>query len=237
VGLSVSLIAADTVVFLSTEYRDEIKKRLTLFFSNKRTVVIPNGIDLELFKPVQRINHQFIKIGMQSRLSANKDHPTLIDAFALLLKQKNGKPVKLFIAGDGVCRAALEKQVYDLCIDQDVVFTGLLEEAILPEFINSLDVYVHATLGETMSTAIMQVMACGVPVIASDVLGVDNMVRHNENGLLVPVKNAPLLCEAILQLINDPDKATRLANNAFAFAKENYSNKIMLERYNKIFAS
>jgi glycosyltransferase involved in cell wall biosynthesis len=69
------------------------------------------------------------------------------------------------------------------------------------------------------------------------VLGVDNMVRHKENGLLVPVKNAPLLCDAILQFINDPEKATILANNALAFAKENYSNKIMLERYNKIFTS
>ena len=174
---------------------------------------------------------------MQSRLSETKDHQTLIDAFALLLKTKTDKPVKLFIAGDGVCRAALEKQVQSLNLSDSIFFTGMLEENDLPEFINSLDIYVHATLGETMSTAIMQVMACRLPVIASDVLGVDNMIRHNENGLLVPAKNTKALCDAVLQLINNPAAAGVLADNAFIFAKENYSNKKMLERYNIIFNS
>ena len=234
-GLSVSLITADTVVFLSTEYRDYIKKRLALFFFGKRTAVIPNGVDLDLYKPAQKEVQPFIKIGMQSRLSKTKDHTTLISAFAMLLKSKMNKPVKLYIAGDGVCRPELEKQVQDLNIGDAVTFTGMLEETDLPGFINSLDMYVHATLGETMSTAIMQVMACRLPVIASDVLGVDNMIRHNENGLLVPAKNAEALCAAMLQLINNPDKAGTLAENAFSFAKENYSNKTMLDRYNKIF--
>ena len=235
-GLCVSLLAATKVVFLSTEYRDYIKKKLALFFSDRRTAVIPNGIDLDLYKPSPQTTQSFIKIGMQSRLSETKDHQTLIDAFALLIKSPAIiKPVKLYIAGDGVCRAALDKQVQDLELNDAVVFTGMLEERALPAFINSLHIYVHATLGETMSTAIMQVMACRLPVIASDVLGVNNMIRHNENGLLVPAKNAEKLCAAILQLITGADVAEALANNAFKFAQENYSNKLMLDRYNLIF--
>jgi glycosyltransferase involved in cell wall biosynthesis len=94
---------------------------------------------------------------------------------------------------------------------------------------------VHATLGETMSTAIMQVMACRLPIIASDVLGVNNMIKHNQNGLLVPAKNAEALRAAILQLIEDPKLSAELAANAFTFATENYSNIKMLQRYNEIF--
>jgi glycosyltransferase involved in cell wall biosynthesis len=71
--------------------------------------------------------------------------------------------------------------------------------------------------------------------VASDVLGVDNMIRNNENGLLVPAKNAEALCAAILKLINNAALANTLAGNAYNFAKNNYSNKTMLERYNKIF--
>ncbi|MFM6924367.1 MAG: glycosyltransferase family 4 protein [Ferruginibacter sp.] len=234
-GLGVSLITASKVVFLSTEYRDVIKKKLSFLFSDKRTAVIPNGIDLDVYKPAGKGDHDSIYIGMQSRLSENKDHITLINAFAHLLKIYSEKPLKLFIAGDGTCRLQLEKQVQDLNIGYAVVFTGMLEETALPGFINSLDIYVHATLGETMSTAIMQVMACGKPIIASDVLGVDNMIRNHENGLLVPVKNAAALCEAILKLIHNTALADTLAANAYEFAKKNYSNKAMLEGYNKIF--
>ena len=234
-GLCVSLMTATKVVFLSTEYRDVIKKRLSFFFSDKRTAVIPNGVDLEVYKPAEKREHTGINIGMQSRLSETKDHATLIEAFALVLKSIADRPTKLYIAGDGVCKVALEKQVKDLNISHAVEFTGMLEETALPQFINSLDIYVHATLGETMSTAIMQVMACRLPIIASDVLGVNNMIKHNENGLLVPAKNAGTLSAAILQLIKDPQLSAELAANAFTFATENYSNKKMLQRYNEIF--
>ena len=234
-GLCVSLIAATKVVFLSTEYRDVIKKQLALFFSDKRTAVIPNGVNLDVYKPVERREHTGINIGMQSRLSETKDHATLIDAFALVLQSMGDGAAKLYIAGDGVCRAALEKQAQHLNISHAVEFTGMLEETALPQFINSLDIYVHATLGETMSTAIMQVMACKLPIVASDVLGVNNMIKHKKNGLLVPAKNAEALSAAILQLIKDPKLAAELATNAFTFATENYSNKKMLQRYNQIF--
>jgi glycosyltransferase involved in cell wall biosynthesis len=86
-----------------------------------------------------------------------------------------------------------------------------------------------------MSTAIMQVMACRLPVIASDVLGVNNMIKDNENGLLVPAKDAVALHDAMAVLIKDSTKAQLLAANAFAFATAHYSNKKMLDSYNKIF--
>lgn len=236
VGLSFALLFADKVVFLSTEYRNYIKKKLALFFSHKRTAVIPNGIDLNIYKPTTKENTIFIAIGMQSRLSETKDHTTLLDAFSILLKTiQFEKPIKLFIAGDGNCRKDLEKQVKDLNISDSVIFTGMLEEIQLPSFINSLDIYVHATLGETMSTAIMQVMACRKPIIASDVLGVNNMIKHDQNGLLVPAQNSESLSQSIAQLILNIDKANTLASNAFKFAAENYSNQKMFNSYNTIF--
>ncbi|MBL7701547.1 MAG: glycosyltransferase family 4 protein [Ferruginibacter sp.] len=234
-GLGFSLLVAGKVVFLSTEYRDYIKKRFSLIFSGKRTVVIPNGVNLSVYKPAIKEKSDCIKIGMQSRLTEIKDHKTLIAAMALMMESKTIKPLKLYIAGDGSCRAALQKQALDSGIADSVVFTGMLKETELPAFINSLDIYVHATLGETMSTAIMQVMACRLPIIASDVAGVNNMIIHNKLGLLVPPKNAEALKDAIMQLIKDEDLAMRLAENAYTFATENYSNKKMLQRYNEVF--
>lgn len=237
IGLRFALLAATKVVFLSTEYRDAIKQKLSFFFSDRRTAVIPNGIDLSLFKPAEKTKTgDTILLGMQSRLSGTKDHSTLLDAFGRIIKENTtGKKIKLLIAGDGDCRAALENQAQHLGITNEVSFLGMLEEKELPAFINSLDIYIHATLGETMSTAIMQVMACRLPVIASDVLGVNNMVKHGNNGLLVPAKDADALTAAVHDLITNTAKAQQLAASGYDFAVNNYSNELMLQRYKKVF--
>ena len=139
------------------------------------------------------------------------------------------------IAGDGETITALRALVNKLNLDESVVFYGMLDESALIEFLHRLDIYVHATLGETMSTAIMQVMSCKLPIIASDVLGVNNMIKNGENGLLVPAKNSSLLSQAMADLIINQAKAANLADNAYEFAKKNYSNQKMLGSYNAIF--
>ena len=111
----------------------------------------------------------------------------------------------------------------------------MLEEKALVIFLQQLNIYVHASLGETMSTSIMQAMACGKPIIASDVPGINNMIENNVTGVLVPAKNAGAMVEAIMLLINNPMLANKLAANAFNFALENYSNKKMLDNYKTIF--
>ncbi|MGC4100311.1 glycosyltransferase family 4 protein [Ferruginibacter sp.] len=235
-GLSFALLFATKVVFLSNEYNDTIQKKLRFFYSHKRTKVIPNGIDFKIYHPTTSQENNSIVVGMQSRLIAIKDHKTLLKAFKIVLdKNITGKPMQLIIAGDGDCRQALETQAENEGIEKQVTFLGMLEEKALPAFINSLNIYVHATLGETMSTAIMQVMACKKPVVASDVLGVNNMIKDNETGLLIPPENAIAMADAILSLINNPGKASEISVRAYDFAQDNYSSKRMFQQYKTVF--
>jgi glycosyltransferase involved in cell wall biosynthesis len=113
----------------------------------------------------------------------------------------------------------------------------MLEEKELVTFLHNVDIYIHASLGETMSTAIMQAMACGKPIIASDVMGISNMIENNVTGILVPPKNVTAMAEALLHLINNAELAKQLAANAFNFAATNYSNKKMLANYKVIFTN
>lgn len=236
ISLSFCFLAATKVVFLSTQYKETVKNKLTLFFKEERTAVIPNGIDLNIYKPAKGEKKDYIKFGMQSRLSATKDHETLIYAFSILLKEmKNYFKAQLWIAGDGECKPKLEALVEKLDIRQNVVFTGLIDESDLPQFINSLDIYIHATLGETMSTAIMQVMACRLPIIATDVDGVNNMIQHKINGLLVPAKDPVQLASAMQLYLQNKAYSQEMAENAFNFAVANYSNKQMFEKYQLVF--
>lgn len=69
-------------------------------------------------------------------------------------------------------------------------FTGLLDQAELVDFLRETDIYVHATLGEASSTAILQAMAVGLPVVASDVSGVDTMLPEEAGRLVPPTRSA-----------------------------------------------
>ena len=235
-GLSFALIFAKKTVFLNVEYRNIVKKQMRLLFSDKRTTVIGNGIDLNLFKPNHTTDATCIRLGMQARLSVTKDHATLIKAFHIIVKQgKSDVNFELIIAGGGTQREELEKLAAELLIKDKVKFLGMLKETALPGFINSLDMYIHATLGEMMSTAIIQVMACEVPIIASDVFGVSNMIKNGENGILVPVGDEQTLAEAIQYYLDNPQVRASFAKTAFDFAVNNYSNKLMFKKYKAVF--
>ena len=235
VTLSISMILANKIVCLTEEFKDQIKKKIRFFYSDKKVVIIPNGIDLDFYKPGGNAISGIITIGMQSRIVSIKDHVTLLKAFALLKKRGMiaGNAVKLKIAGDGDCKNALIRLASELGIADDVIFTGMLNEESLVEFLQSLNLYVHATFGETMSTAVMQAMACGLPVIASDVNGINNMIKNGSTGILVPVKNEVLMAEAIIKCIDDQGLRHSLSAKALQYARDNFSNEKMLEAYKK----
>lgn len=235
--LKLALRYADKIVFLSDEYNEGVKKELPHLYHPKRIAVIPNGIDLELYRPAEKTNTGQLVLGMLGRIVAIKDHDTLLKAFAMVKERQPQLTMKLRIAGDGEYRTMLGKKVIELNIAADVEFTGTLDEAALVSFIQSLDIYVHASLGETMSTAIMQAMACKKAIVASDVPGINNMIINNETGWLVPVKDAPAMATALFQLVNDQEHAAKLAANAYQFALDHYSNTVMFNRYKELFNS
>lgn len=231
VGLAMAMFLADNIVFLTESFNEEIKRKFKWLYQPKKISIINNGIDLNFFKPaVKHLTEEKI-IGMQSRIVAIKDHSTLIKAFALIKQQNPCIKIKLKIAGSGDQLESLQAFVKEAGLQNEILFTGLLNEMELLDFIHSLDIYVHASFGEAMSTAIMQAMACNLPIIASDVPGINNMIENNKTGILVPVKNDQALADAILYLLNNPSKAITLKEAAYNFATLHYSNKTMFAKY------
>ncbi|GAB2829525.1 glycosyltransferase family 4 protein [Ferruginibacter profundus] len=235
--LSAALLLADKIVFLSAAYDLEIKKKLSLLYSAKKATVIPNGIDLSEYQPKQKEHSSQLVIGMQSRIVKIKDHVTLLHAFAGLLKDVPASDKKIFlkIAGDGECRQSLEQLAGQLGISAAVEFTGMLTEQQLIQFLTGLDIYVHASFGETMSTAIMQAMACGLPIIASDVPGINNMISNKVTGLLVPVQDVQQMTAALKLYLQNEKYRAGLAENAYKFAERHYSNQKMFAAYKAVF--
>lgn len=235
-ALKVAMKLADKIVFLSEEYKEQIKVDFGKKYKPDKIAVIPNGIDLSIFKPDNSPKDpEKIIIGMQSRIVPIKDHKTLIEAFALLIDKYTAKNIILKLAGDGESKAALEKQVQELGLSDKVVFLGLLPETSLPQFLNSLDIYIHASFGETMSTAIMQAMACGKAIIASDVPGINNMIKDSSDGILIKLQSDNELVSAIEMIMNDPSIKLKLETEAIKTAEDKFSKERMFLSYKNIF--
>lgn len=237
VGLVFALLFADKMIFLTERFQKDIQKKLKWIYKSQKVSVINNGIDLNFFKPAEKMSVKLTVIGMQSRIMETKDHATLLHAFAAFQHQHPDCEIQLKIAGDGDLMPAMQILAKQMEISEKVEFVGMLNEGDLATFLQSLDIYVHASLGETMSTAIMQAMACKLPIIASDVPGINNMIENDKTGILVPSKNSTALADAIYTLINNPGKAAALKEAAFDFAVLNYSNKTMFAKYKAVFKS
>ncbi len=221
----------DHVVYLTTVYRREVARRLGRLFAPERSVVIPNGISTTTFHPADakdptecRTSGRGILIGMCSRLSAQKDILTLLQALSLARRSPGSEYLTLSLAGDGPQRALLEQEAARLDLKEAVHFEGFLAEAELVTWFQQLDIYVHATLSETMSTSVMQALASGLPCIASDISGMDELVPEHV-GRRVPPGDAPALCAVLIELAEDADCRERLGVAARVFACERLSRE------------
>lgn len=233
--LFIAHIAVDKIVHLSKEARDGTINKLGKFARYSKVKVVPNGLDTEYFIPIEkaRENKQIIHIGMQSRLQTNKDHNTLIKAFYLLCKNSKFTKYYLHIAGDGVTFHEIVKMIKLYKLENVVSMHGMLDKKKLKIFLCNLDIYVHCTHGETMSTAIMQAQSCGLPVIASDVHGVSNMVLP-DTGLLYEPGNAYDLKDKIEYLIDNPEIMQKYKERARVYALEHYTIASMISSYSDI---
>lgn len=228
---------ADKLVFLTKESLDGVRQRMPSGSLDRKAVIISNALDTELYKSgrLSRTKSEVI-IGMQSRLQRIKDYPTLIRAFYLLKTAENKDvAVKLRIAGDGETRKELENLVESLGLSQSVEFCGMLNETELLTFMRSLDIYVHSTMGESMSNSIMQALSFGLPVIASNVWGVNNMITHNENGLLYTSGNELQLAEFMTYFVQDENKRESFGIRAREYAEKEYSLSRLFNNYRKIY--
>jgi len=236
VALRMAMRMADKIVFLSQEYASEIKGHFGKKYNAAKVCVIPNGIDLQIFCPGKHASKAGkIILGMQSRIVPIKDHITLLDSLVLLKEKFPQIFFELQIAGDGESVGSLKAHVKTVGIEDNVIFLGMLPESGLPHFLLGLDVYIHASFGETMSTAIMQAMACGKAIVASNVAGINNMIMDNNNGLLVAVTDSSAMANAIAMIVEDGQLKEKLEHNALLYAQDKFSDRRMFLDYQAVF--
>ena len=215
---------AKFVISLTEEYQINLVKLVKRFYRTEKNVIIKSGIVLDEYKKIKN-QSGILRIGMVSRINDFRDHETLLKAF----KSLEVENISLHIAGDGPLKEKLESRFQA----NNISWHGTLNQMEIREFLSGLDLYVHASKGETSSMALMQAMASSLPIVASDVEGISNVFK-NGNGVLVEVNNSNALKNAIQELILNQEKRDELANKSNEYALTNCDHKVMFNQYDKL---
>jgi glycosyltransferase involved in cell wall biosynthesis len=164
----------------------------------RTTVVIHNGVAPGGFREVGKARSGRPRLVTVGRLQEPKDALTLVRALAAL----RGRPFEAVLVGDGPDRPAVEEEVRRLGLESAVQLLG--ERDDVPELLGTADVFVLSSYSEGLPLSILEAMAAGLPVVASNVGGVSELVADGDTGLLVPPGDAQSLAAAIERLLEDP---------------------------------
>lgn len=199
-----------------------------------KIAVIPNGVEIERYDPGRvargawRASHgvpdDALLIGGIGRLSWEKGFEDLMKALAAL----DDPDVYLVLAGEGPEWGDLRTLATGLEVAQRVIFAGFVED--VPGLLADLDLFVLSSLREGHPMVLLEAMAMGTPVVATDIAGVGDTITEGVDGRLVSAGDVPPLADAIRGLLRDPEAAARMGRNARKKIEREYTVERMVRR-------
>lgn len=204
--------------------------------------VIPSGIELDRFAPAadaeraaQRrrfgIAEDAPVVGIVSKLWPGKGHDVLLEALPAVRAAVPG--AVLLVVGEGELRPALERRARELGVADAVVFAGFLHD-VRPACA-AMDLSVLPSLFEGMGRVLLEAMAMGLPVVASDVGGIPDVVVHGGTGLLVPPGDRLALTNAICDILMDKDRAARMGAAGRSRVDHRFGARAMAESIERVY--
>lgn len=202
---------------------------------------VPNGVDTDHFRPLppaeRRAARSALQLGPETyvfacvaRLVEVKRHCDLLRAYARVARR--ARPSQLWLIGDGPLRGTLEQQARDAGIADAVRFLG--ERRDIDVLLPLCDAFVLASRTEGMSNAVLEAMACGLPVVASAVGGQAELVEDGVTGLLVPARSPVRLAFALEQLLHAPARSHQMGRQARDRALERFSLRAMVAGFEQL---
>ena len=189
-----------------------------------KEVVIYNGIDKNKFFN-KKMGNEVFTIGMVGRFSKQKNQIILIKAIEKIIKAD--VPIKLILMGSGKTKKNCEKYVKKSNLEENIVFV----EGKFTDLISKLDLFVLSTKYEGLPLVVCEAMAANIPVIATNVPGVDEIIEDQVNGLLTKLNDYDDLANKVLNCINDKGLMQKLTYNAQKTVNYKFSQHKMLDNY------
>jgi glycosyltransferase involved in cell wall biosynthesis len=234
-------LAFDAEIGVSQGVVDNLNQRPGAQLRGRRAHRIYNSLDLRRFSDVQ-VNRVVKKlemgwledapvIGSIGRLVKQKGFSVLLEAARLVLA--HFPQVRFVIVGGGPLMEPLKAQACELGLEGQVIFTGPRED--VEELLVMMDLFVSSSLWEGLPTVLLESMAAGVPVVATDVSGSREIIRPGLTGLLVPADNPVLLSEAIMSMVTERQRAAAMAERARSEVRTRFSIEIAAKLHTELY--
>jgi len=227
----------DKVVAVSNSVENDVSMRYNIV-SKDKVAVIQLGFELEKFFEADKnkgrlrqelgLGSDVLLIGIVGRLVPVKNHKMFLDVVKKV-------PAKFIIVGDGELRQELENYAAELGIRDKVVFLGWRRD--LENIYVDLDVVCLTSLNEGTPVSLIEAMASARPVLATDVGGVRDIVKNNENGLLVQSNDVDGFNKALLSMLEDREKRLEMGRYGREFVNENFRKERLIKDTENLYKS
>jgi glycosyltransferase involved in cell wall biosynthesis len=198
---------------------------------DRKIRVIPNGVDLMAFSPVER-RRPIRKVVMVANLRPEKGHDVLIDAARSVLSAC--PDVGFYLAGSGPLADSLAARARARGVSDRIWFLGRCDN--VPGLLAESDLFVLPSRSEAMPNAVIEAMAAGLPIVATDVGGIPELVRPGISGVVVPPGNPDALAAAMIAVIDAPEFAARLGRAARERVERSFSISRMVEHVEHLYS-
>jgi len=221
---------ADKTIAISTAVKKYAIKRYKI--PENKIIIIPNDVDVDALQnkepaPKDPTKKIIITVG---RLVEQKGQKYLLAAFALL-PQKND--CELWIVGEGILKSELINETKKLGIENQVKFLGIRHD--IANLLSAADLFVFPSLWEGLGIAVLEAAIAKVPIIASNIDGIVDIIKNNESGILVPPKDSHALAQAMEYLLNNNLEAETMTENAYSHVKNNFDVKVVVKKYEEMY--
>jgi glycosyltransferase involved in cell wall biosynthesis len=215
----------DKVIVVSGATRNHY---LRLGMKSDALMTLYNGIDLSRFTVgmtrskndvIPAVTESDLVLVTVAVLREPKGIQYMLKALPLILAAHPN--VRYVIVGDGEYRKSLEDLAQSLGLSERVIFLGYRRD--IPSLLAASDIFVFPTLDDAFPTVLLEALAIGMPIIASEVGGVPEIIHHEENGLLIPPSKADLLAASCNRLLSDHELASRLGQAGRADANKRFN--------------
>jgi len=221
---------------------EELKNRLlNEKYPEKNVVKIPNGVDIKLFYSYDTKEKEKLRKSLElsdkkvfvysGRLTGGKGLETLVEAMKLVAESV--PTAYLLLLGDGEIKDKLKEEAKFYSVSDKVCFKGNVDN--VSEFLNVSDFFVFPSYSEGLPNSLLEAMACGLPVIASRIGGVVDVVEDGRSGILFEPGDVSGLASAMIRLIEDVELRQRLGIEARKKIVEDFSIDRVADRYIKLY--
>jgi len=235
-GFALAMIAnADKMVAVNEDIKKELLK---VGYEKDRILMIPNGVDANTFRPITNSQPSKKKVvTFVGRLHEQKGLEYLLYSWKELIESfkmsVSSFELHLNLIGEGPLKEKLVTVTEELGISKSVHLLGSVNN--IAECLQCTDVFVNSSLFEGISNSLLEAMACGLPIVATDISGNAELIQDDYNGLLVSPGDSKSLCNAIECLLKDVKKAKKLGMEARKTVEKRYSCPIIAKEYMEIY--